>query len=154
MTLQSVQTDILTDFASIESIKDEWRQLAEERSNAFITPEWFFTWFDHYGDGCMPVVSVVYFKNGKLAGLMPLALSRSKWLKKLCFAGTNLGDYFHPVSRKDDEDTVAAATAIALNKQHLTWSVVAQRLQVVGHAHFYETLLRWRCNVTGCDYFS
>ncbi len=124
MTLQPAQADILTDLASIESIKDEWRRLAEERSNAFITPEWFFTWFDHYGDEYSPVVSVVYFKDGKLAGLMPLALSRSKWLSKLYFAGANLGDYFHPVSKKADEEAVAAATAAALGGQRHMWSTL------------------------------
>ena len=123
MTLQSAQADVLTDLSSIESIKDEWRRLAEERSNAFITPEWFFTWFDHYGDEYMPVVSVVYFNDGKLAGLMPLALSRSRWLRKLCFAGANLGDYFHPVSKRVDEETVAAATAAALGGQRHMWSM-------------------------------
>ncbi len=122
MTLQSAKADILTDLASIESIKDEWRRLAEERSNAFITPEWFFTWFDHYGDEYSPVVSAVYFKDGKLAGLMPLALSQSKWLRKLCFAGANLGDYFHPVSTKADEEAVAAATVAVLGGRRRMWS--------------------------------
>jgi CelD/BcsL family acetyltransferase involved in cellulose biosynthesis len=89
--------------------------MAELRSNAFITPEWFHSWWEHQGrDRCSPLVSVARRPDGEIAGVMPLALDTSSRPKAIRFAGASLGDRFHPAAAVEDETEVAEATVEAL----------------------------------------
>lgn len=122
--MRPAEAEIVSDPAALQTLQDDWRRLALRRGNAFVTPEWFFTWFAHYGDEHEPVVSVVRHADGVMAGIMPLALSTSTRPRSLRFAGANLGDSFHPVALETDEETVAAATAAALPRLDRAWSTV------------------------------
>jgi CelD/BcsL family acetyltransferase involved in cellulose biosynthesis len=112
----------LDELAGLDS---EWRELAERRGNAFVTPEWFRCWFEHYGTDATPLVPTVRDAAGRLKGLLPLALSRSGRPRTCRIAGANLGDRFHPVCEPGDEPEVGAAAGTMLGSTDEPWSVLA-----------------------------
>jgi CelD/BcsL family acetyltransferase involved in cellulose biosynthesis len=115
----------LTKQEEIEGIEDEWRRLAELRGNAFITPEWFRCWLDHYGETQEPLVVALGRQGKGLTGVLPLTFSRSGRPRACRIAGANLGDRFHPACRVDDEVEVAAAAGAALGDAPRPWGTVA-----------------------------
>src|ERR687891_899244 len=44
------EAELIMDASALRGLEGEWRALAESRGNAFLTPEWFFSWHRHYGD--------------------------------------------------------------------------------------------------------
>jgi CelD/BcsL family acetyltransferase involved in cellulose biosynthesis len=108
-----LRSALLVDAAELTPLESEWRRLAEERANVFLTPEWFSTWLRHY-DEYAPAVPVVT-QGDSLLGLVPLVRARRGRPRRIQFAGENAGDYFHPVATESDERPVAAAAARALH---------------------------------------
>jgi CelD/BcsL family acetyltransferase involved in cellulose biosynthesis len=94
-------------------LEEAWRDLAVARGNAFVTPEWFWTWIRHYGDDHSPAVAVVRGSGGEFMGVLPFARGsgRSRLLR---FAGSSLGDHFEPAALAGHEGAVAAAAGRAL----------------------------------------
>ena len=116
----------------------DWRELAESRSNAFLTPEWADCWFKHYGAGFEPLVVAVRADGGRVRGLLPMALSASGRPRIATLVGANLGDRFHPVCKPGEEPEVAAAAGEALAACGDPWSTViltTSTLQAVGSTH-------------------
>jgi CelD/BcsL family acetyltransferase involved in cellulose biosynthesis len=108
-----------------DPVESEWRELAERRGNAFLTPEWFRAWLRAYGDDVEPFVPLIRAGDGSLRGLLPLALSRSGRPRICQLAGANLGDRFHPVCAEGDEAEVGAEVGKTLAGQELPWSVIS-----------------------------
>jgi CelD/BcsL family acetyltransferase involved in cellulose biosynthesis len=108
---------LITDPSGIEAIEDEWRALAVARSNAFLTPDWVRSWWEHRGhhDGSLLIVGVR--REGALLGLLPLTLDTAKRPRSIRFAGAALGDRFHPVCEEIHETEVAAAAAVHLERE-------------------------------------
>jgi CelD/BcsL family acetyltransferase involved in cellulose biosynthesis len=107
--------ELITDPARLGGIEDEWRALAEQRSNGFVTPEWLRAWWNHQGHVSSSLLVVAVRKqDGALAGVMPLALDASSRPRAIRFAGADLGDRFHPVASTEDEAAVAASAISAL----------------------------------------
>jgi CelD/BcsL family acetyltransferase involved in cellulose biosynthesis len=96
------------------AVEEDWRMLAEQRGNAFVTPEWYGAWMRHYGRDVDPAIVVVHRQDGRVRGLLPLVRARSGVLRALRFGGGSLGDYFHPVALTEDESVVAMESARAL----------------------------------------
>jgi CelD/BcsL family acetyltransferase involved in cellulose biosynthesis len=115
----------ITDLEGLEAVEERWRELATERGNAFLTPEWFRCWWRHYGEDATPFVAVARTDDGGVRGLLPLLLPSSGRPRVCRLAGANLGDHFHPVSRPEDEVEVAAAAGEALAEAPGPWSVIA-----------------------------
>ncbi len=111
-----LQAEVITDLAGIGAIEDDWRALAVARSNAFVTPEWTRAWWDHMGNQTSELrIVAVRGQDGSLAGVMPLAVGRSR-PRAIRFAGAGLGDRLHPASALADEPGVAGAALAALEK--------------------------------------
>ncbi len=108
----------------LEEVEMDWRELAESRSNAFLTPEWADCWFKHYGAGFEPLVVAVRADGGRVRGLLPMALSASGRPRIATLVGANLGDRFHPVCKPGEEPEVAAAAGEALAACGDPWSTV------------------------------
>jgi len=106
-------------------LESEWRTLAAERSNAFLTPEWFGAWNRHYGAEHTAFVPVLRDAGGALRGLIPLALPNTGRPRVCRLAGANLGDRFHPVCKPGDEVAVARAAGEALADAPKAWTVVS-----------------------------
>lgn len=117
----TLTAELITDLVQMEPVEDRWRQLAESRSNGFITPEWFRSWWECQGcdSGASPLVSVVRREDGTVAGVMPLVLDESSRPRAVRFAGATIGDRFGPAAESADEVAVAAATLAALERAGL-----------------------------------
>ena len=110
-----LNAELITDASVIAPIEAEWRVLAEQRSNGFITPEWFRSWWENQGhQSSSPLISVVRRPSGSVAGVMPLVLDESSRPRAIRFAGATIGDRFHPAASEADEVSVALATMRAL----------------------------------------
>jgi CelD/BcsL family acetyltransferase involved in cellulose biosynthesis len=107
----------VTDLEELGGLEASWRRLAEERGNAFVTPEWCRCWMRHYGEGTAPLVLVARGEDGEVSGLLPLVQSGRGRFRKLRFPGANLGDYFHAVAPIDREAAVAAQLATTVLAQ-------------------------------------
>jgi CelD/BcsL family acetyltransferase involved in cellulose biosynthesis len=118
-----LEVEVIRDPAGLEPIRDAWRALAEQRGNAFVTPEWFFAWLRHYGGSSTPCVPVVRSQEGELLGLLPFVVMPAGRSRSLQFSGGNLGDHFHPVALERSESAVAAASAEALAPQRNDWAL-------------------------------
>lgn len=110
----------------LQDLEPSWRELAERRGNAFLTPEWFRSWSRHYGGEATTLVAGVRHPDGSLRGLLPLSLQPGR-TGVAQFAGSNLGDFFLPVCEAGDEEEVAAAAGKALAATELKWGILAFR---------------------------
>jgi len=117
--------DAIRELGQLSVHDADWRGLAERRGNAFVTPEWFRCWFEHYGAAAEPLVPVLTGADGRLRGLLPLVLARSGRPRVCRIAGANLGDRFHPVCEPGDELAVAEAAGSALAARGKQWSAIA-----------------------------
>lgn len=106
------RTELVTEIGEVTALSAEWRELAERRGNAFLTPEWFLAWLRHFGQDWEPHVAVVRTPGGTLRGLLPLLSSKSKGRRELRVCP--IGDRFHPVAEAGDEEAVATAAAPAI----------------------------------------
>jgi CelD/BcsL family acetyltransferase involved in cellulose biosynthesis len=112
---QQHRVEVVTELSALATVEAGWRRIAESRGNAFITPEWFFAWYEHYGEVVIPCVPIVKSADGRrLQGLLPLVAERRGHMRSLRFAGSNVGDYFHPVAHAGEDDQVTEALAQAL----------------------------------------
>jgi CelD/BcsL family acetyltransferase involved in cellulose biosynthesis len=115
--------DVISDRRSLGAYESEWRELAERRSNAFITPEWFSAALQHYGESIEPAVFATRRADGSLLGLMPLVLSTSGRTRTLRFAGAAQADYLHPACAREDEETLARAAASTIADAGSAWTL-------------------------------
>jgi CelD/BcsL family acetyltransferase involved in cellulose biosynthesis len=104
--------------------RPRWRELAELRGNAFVTPEWFEAWLEHYGQGAEVSVAAVNGEDGELLGLVPFAVAGSALSRSARIAGSNLADYVHPVAAAGDEAAVAQAALAALAEADRSWGAL------------------------------
>jgi CelD/BcsL family acetyltransferase involved in cellulose biosynthesis len=115
----------LADLDRLGPLEDEWRRLAVQRGNGFLTPDWCGAWARHYATEYVPFIPVLRDPAGGLRGLLPLALPRSGHPRACRIAGANLGDRFHPICAPEAEAEVAAAAGAALAEAPEPWSVVS-----------------------------
>lgn len=106
--------EVLESIEQLREVEDDWRALAELRSNAFVTPEWYRAFLENARDAVSPAVFVARRPDGSVLGVVPfIDASKARGLQ-LRFAGASLGDYFHPAAAEEDEDEVARLAATAL----------------------------------------
>lgn len=102
------RAELLDGETALDRYGDEWRRLAEARSNAFATPEWFAAWQRHYGASAEVFVAAVFDAGGQLIGIVPLVRGLGG-MRMTRIAGGNLADLVHPASAETDEVAVALA---------------------------------------------
>lgn len=112
-----LEAELLEADIALERHGDRWRELAVERSNAFVTPEWFEAWRRHYGDTGAVRVAVASAGGGEVAGLIALVGERGGGLRLTRIAGANMSDLVHPVCAAADEVEVALAIQPALQAE-------------------------------------
>jgi CelD/BcsL family acetyltransferase involved in cellulose biosynthesis len=114
-----MKAELITESARIERIEDDWRALAESRGNAFVTPEWFRSWWERRAETISPLVAAVRRVDGSLAGVLPMVLDTSRRPRAIRFGGANFGDRFVPAAAESDEVEVASAVMTALQEKGL-----------------------------------
>lgn len=115
MTLEHI-----VDAAGFEMLRDEWEELLASSSagdNPFLTWEWLFTWWKHFGKG-RRLLLLAMRERGKLAGLAPLCLGRRRLARGVRFpvveflGNGNVGsDYLDVIARHGFEHGVVRAAA-------------------------------------------
>jgi CelD/BcsL family acetyltransferase involved in cellulose biosynthesis len=133
--------DIITDRAALRSYESEWRELADRRGNAFITPEWFWAWLDSYGESTELAVLAARRPDGSLLGLMPLVVATTGRPRTLRFAGAAHADHLHPVCLREDEEPVASAAAAAMSEVGSRWTAAVLD-NVDAGARWWQALAR------------
>jgi CelD/BcsL family acetyltransferase involved in cellulose biosynthesis len=118
-----LQATIVRTVDELAELTPEWRGLAEELGNAFVSPEWFLAWHRHYGKVDAPYVVAVRDGGDTLRGVMPLVIRRQGPFRILRFAGGALGDRFEPAATPGEREPVAKATA-ALLIERREWAAV------------------------------
>lgn len=117
---------VIRDPRELTLIEDDWRRLAEQRGNAFVTPEWFHAWLAHQGGPPACFAVVARDEEGAFAGILPLVRS-GRLLRKLRFAGSRYADLIELVAAPDQERRAAAAVARALLSEQSSWHVLGLR---------------------------
>jgi CelD/BcsL family acetyltransferase involved in cellulose biosynthesis len=114
MDAERLQPALLQDPEAIAEVETEWRTLAELRGNAFVSPEWFQSWWLNRPEATSALIATARRADGSLAGLLPLTLDFARRPRMIRFAGASFGDRFAPVATEDDEAAVAATAMAAL----------------------------------------
>ena len=93
------------------ALKDEWTCLLRSNlfgDSVFLTWEWLFTWWKHFGDGRKPLILLVEDRNETLA-IAPLMLSKYRLagfgnVKKIEFLGARHSDYANFIISKKERE--------------------------------------------------
>lgn len=117
--------EVITDPHHLGEIEPDWRSLAEQRGNAFLTPEWYFAWLRSYGEQADPAVVTLRAAAGDLQGVMPLVRDRAARPRSLRFGGANVADHLHPAAAAiEEEEAVALAAGARLGGEISGWSTI------------------------------
>lgn len=108
---------------SLESIRDEWTELAQRTGNVFATWEWNSIWWRHFGKGHRLLVTACRLPGGKLVGILPLYLWRVGPLRVVRFLGHGSGDQLGPICDASDNAIGARALGRALAEGWARWDI-------------------------------
>jgi CelD/BcsL family acetyltransferase involved in cellulose biosynthesis len=107
----------------LESLREEWTNLAERGRNVFATWEFAATWWEHFGGGRRLVTVGCRDPDGDLFAVLPLYFWRRRPLRVLRFLGNGAGDILGPVCRPDRSGDAARALRRLLEAAPWDWDV-------------------------------
>jgi CelD/BcsL family acetyltransferase involved in cellulose biosynthesis len=99
----------LEPLGDLESVRDEWNELAEASGNIFSTWEWASLWWRHFGDGRAHMATVCRDSSGRAFAILPLYVSSGKMLRIARFLGHGPGDQLGPICAPRDRVRAAGA---------------------------------------------
>lgn len=107
----------------LESLREEWTNLAEQGQNVFATWEFAATWWEHFGAGRRLVTVGCRDPGGELFAVLPLYFWRRRPLRVVRFLGNGAGDILGPVCRPERSDDAAQALRRLLEMALWDWDV-------------------------------
>jgi CelD/BcsL family acetyltransferase involved in cellulose biosynthesis len=107
----------------LESLREEWTNLAEQGRNVFATWEFAATWWQHFGAGRGLVTVGCRDSDGEVFAVLPLYLWRRRPLCVMRFLGNGAGDILGPVCRPERADDAARALRRLLEVAPWDWDV-------------------------------
>jgi CelD/BcsL family acetyltransferase involved in cellulose biosynthesis len=107
----------------LESLREEWTNLAEQGKNVFATWEFAATWWKHFGAGRRLVTVGCRDSGGELFAVLPLYFWRRRPLRVLRFLGHGAGDILGPVCRPERTGEAARALRRLLEAAPWDWDV-------------------------------
>ncbi|HYD98054.1 MAG TPA: GNAT family N-acetyltransferase [Alphaproteobacteria bacterium] len=83
------------DAAALAALRPHWEALAERcGAGPFQLPVWVESWWRHIGEaGGFRLAVAAAWRDGRLVGLLPLAIRRRRWGRQLEWAATDVLDY-------------------------------------------------------------
>lgn len=117
----------LARLGSLEPASSEWGELALRGRNAFGTPEFLSAWWRWFGADARLHAYEVRTPDGRLVGLLPLYLWRTRPLRVLRFIGHGAGDQLGPLAEPSERPAVAGAFSRVLTEARASL-VVAEQL--------------------------
>lgn len=109
------KVELAGDLADCRHFEDRWRELAEQRGNVFISPEWVRSALNHLDNGEPRILSV--WDGDELTGVLPLVAGPGR-RAALRFAGAEMGDRFSPVATRADQRLVFEQATEALGDEY------------------------------------
>jgi CelD/BcsL family acetyltransferase involved in cellulose biosynthesis len=107
----------------LESLREEWTNLAEQGQNVFATWEFGNTWWEYFGAGRRLVTVGCRDTGGELFAVLPLYFWRRRPLRVVRFVGNGAGDVLGPVCRPERVDDAAGALRRLLEVAPWDWDV-------------------------------
>jgi CelD/BcsL family acetyltransferase involved in cellulose biosynthesis len=107
----------------LESLREEWMQLAEQGQNVFATWEFSSTWWEHFGAGRRLLTVGCRDSGGELFAILPLYLWRRRPLRVMRFLAHGAGDILGPVCRPERYEDAARALRRLLEVAPWDWDV-------------------------------
>jgi CelD/BcsL family acetyltransferase involved in cellulose biosynthesis len=107
----------------LDSLREEWTNLAAQGRNVFATWEFAATWWEHFGAGRRLVTVGCRDSDGELFAVLPLYLWRRRPLRVLRFVGHGAGDVLGPVCRPERAADAACALRRLLEAAPWDWDV-------------------------------
>jgi CelD/BcsL family acetyltransferase involved in cellulose biosynthesis len=111
----------LEHFTSLDTLGDEWDEVAERSRNIFATYEWARTWWSHFGKGRPLFVVACRRPDGSLAAVLPLHLATATPVRLLRFVGYGPADQLGPICDRAERTRVAHALRAALDRAPFRW---------------------------------
>ena len=108
---EALSVEVTKDFASLA---DEWHSFQESADcTPFQTYEWLDSWLRCIGEpaSICPLIVAVRRSSGELLMLLPLAMERKGFLRRLVFLGRGLCDYNAPLLHRDVSTIVSRGRA-------------------------------------------
>jgi CelD/BcsL family acetyltransferase involved in cellulose biosynthesis len=139
-------------FASLEDVRDEWEELAEQSRNVFATWEWASIWCRHFCGDRDLVGQLCRSRSGRPIAILPLYGWSSHPLRVLRFIGHGPADELGPVCAPSDR--VVAARALRRMLAGTQWHIfLGERLAGEGWGALLgaKTLRRERSPVLKLD---
>jgi len=133
--------EVIESEAATEPVLDRWRELAELRGSAFVSPEWLLLSRRHLDPGSELAVAVARDGAGTCVGLLPWLRHPGSRGVRLGFAGIGVGDVLEPLADPGHEQHVAAACARALGARFGRRATIALGC-VESDARWWEAVAR------------
>jgi CelD/BcsL family acetyltransferase involved in cellulose biosynthesis len=123
----------------LESLREEWMQLDEQRQNVFATWEFATTWWEHFGAGRRLLTVACRDSGGEPFAILPLYLWRRRPLRVMRFLGNGAGDILGPVCPPERYEDAARVLRRLLEVAPWDWDVfVGENLP--GEQHWPQRL--------------
>jgi dTDP-4-amino-4,6-dideoxygalactose transaminase len=107
---------------SLDGVREEWNELAEQSRNIFATWEWMSTWWRHFG-GDRPLIATACRQGSDLVALLPLYIASERPLRVVRFLGHGPGDQLGPVFAPGDKARAAKALSRVLAEASWRWDI-------------------------------
>jgi dTDP-4-amino-4,6-dideoxygalactose transaminase/CelD/BcsL family acetyltransferase involved in cellulose biosynthesis len=105
--------------STLESVRDEWRALAEQTGNIFATWEWNSIWWRHHGRGRPLRAYACRVGDGSVAAILPLYVSTDRPLRLMRFIGHGDSDHLAAICRREHRGPAARALREALSAERV-----------------------------------
>lgn len=117
-----ITTTILTSIDECESIREEWRALAESLpwATPFQSPDWLLPWWRNFGSGQLVVVTCR--ESGRLKAIAPLFLIEWQGKRQFSLVGSGISDYLQPLADPTIETHLWQSIAEYLHR-HGQWDL-------------------------------
>ena len=99
----------LEPFDSLNGLRGEWSELAEQTENIFSTWDWNATWWRHFGRDRPLLGKFCRSADGRLVAVLPLFLASKLPLRVVRFMGAPPADELGPICRPASRFTAARA---------------------------------------------
>jgi CelD/BcsL family acetyltransferase involved in cellulose biosynthesis len=117
--------------SGFKKLQPEWNQLLlrSQSSSIFCSWEWLYTWYEHFGSGCVVYIIAVHDPAGKLIGLGPFGIFKAKGvlpLRQLRFLGSVglCSEYLDILAETGREADVADAILEMILKKNGRWDAL------------------------------
>jgi CelD/BcsL family acetyltransferase involved in cellulose biosynthesis len=99
-TIADLSVPALERVDDIESLRDEWSELAGRSGSFFATPEWLLLWWEHFGGDRELLLTAGRGPDGRLEAILPFYLWRARPFRIVRVLGHGPGDELGPIGER------------------------------------------------------